>query len=64
MVLGGSGGSSCQNIHIILELFNAPFLVLIFFLLYINDFPDVICNIAIHADDNTLYCKCDKASDL
>ena len=24
------------------------------FLLYINDFPDVICNISIHADDTTL----------
>ena len=33
------------------------------FLLYINDFPDnVICNIAIYADDTTLYCKCDQAS--
>ena len=35
------------------------------FLLYINDFPDnVICNIAIYANDTTLYCKCDQASDL
>ena len=35
------------------------------FLLYINDLPDyVICNIAIYADDNTLYSKCDQASDL
>ena len=25
------------------------------FLLYINDLPDVICNIAIYADDTTLY---------
>ena len=32
------------------------------FLLYINDFPDdVICNIAIYADDTTL--KCNQASD-
>ena len=31
----------------------------------INDLPDnVICNIAIYADDTTLYSKCDKASDL
>ena len=29
------------------------------FLLYINDIPDVICNIAIYADDTTLYSKCD-----
>ena len=27
-------------------------------LLYINDLPDdVTCNIAIHADNSTLYCK-------
>ena len=32
---------------------------------YINDLPDdVICNIAIYADDTTHYCKCDQASDL
>ena len=35
------------------------------FLLNINDFPDdVICNMAIYADDTTLYCKCDQASGL
>ena len=35
------------------------------FLLYINDLPDdVICNIAIYADDSTLFFKCDQASDL
>ena len=35
------------------------------FLLYINDFPDdVICDIAIYADDTNLFSKCDKASDL
>ena len=35
------------------------------FLLYINDLlDDVICNIAIHADDTTLYSKCDQTSDL
>ena len=35
------------------------------FLLYIIDLPDdVICNIAIYADDTTLYSKCDQASDL
>ena len=35
------------------------------FLLYINDLPDdVICNMAIHADDTTLYSKCDQASDM
>ena len=36
-----------------------------FFLLYINDLPDdVICDLAIYADDTTLYSKCDQASDL
>ena len=35
------------------------------FLLYINDLPDdVFCNIAIYADDTTLYSKCNQASDL
>ena len=35
------------------------------FLLYINDLPDdVICNIAIYADDTTLYSKCNQAPDL
>ena len=35
------------------------------FLLYINDLPDdVICNIAIYADDTTLCSKCNQASDL
>ena len=36
-----------------------------FFLLYINDLPDnVIFNIAIYADDTTLYSKYDQTSDL
>ena len=35
------------------------------FLLYINDLPDdVICDIAIYADDATLYSRCDWASSL
>ena len=35
------------------------------FLLYVNDLPDdVIYDIAICADDTTLYCRCEKASDL
>ena len=35
------------------------------FLLYIIGLSDdVICNIAIHADDTTLYSKCDQVSDL
>ena len=34
------------------------------FLLYINDLADVVCDIAIYADDTTPYFKCDQASDL
>ena len=35
------------------------------FQLCINDLPDdVICDIAIYADDTTLYSNCDLASDL
>ena len=35
------------------------------FLLYINGLPDdVICNIAIYADDIIFYPKCEQASDL
>ena len=32
--------------------------------LSINDLPDFICNIAIYADNTTLYSKCDQAYDL
>ena len=35
------------------------------FLIYINDLPDeVVCDIAIYADDTSLYSRCDRASDL
>ena len=35
------------------------------FLLYITDLPDdVVCNIAIYADDTTLYSECDQTSDM
>ena len=34
------------------------------FLLYINDLPYVICDIAIYADDTTIYSKSDQASNL
>ena len=29
-----------------------------------NNLPNVICNIAIYADDTILYSECDQASDL
>ena len=49
-----------------LEFLKVSIMVLNFFLLYINDLPDdvIIYNIAIYADDTTLYSKCDQASDL
>ena len=55
-----------KNIQLMLEFLKAPFLVLHFScLLYISDLPDdAICNIAIYADDTTLYSKCDQVSDL
>ena len=35
------------------------------FLLFINDLPDIVrLKIAIYADETTLYCSCDKASDM
>ena len=35
------------------------------FLLHINDLPDhFICDVAIYADNTSLYSKCDQASDL
>ena len=58
-------GSLHKNFQLMLEFLKAPFLVLEFFLLYINDLPNgFICNIAIHGDNTTLYSKCDQAPDL
>ena len=35
------------------------------FLLYFNDLPyEIICDIAIYADDTTFYSNCDQVSDL
>ena len=34
------------------------------FLVYINDLPDVICDIVVYGDNTILYSKCDQASDL
>ena len=55
----------CRNIQLIVVSFKAPFLIPNFFLLYNNDLSDdVICNIAILADDTTFYSMHDQASDL
>ena len=56
-------GKFSQEYPVMLEFLKASFLVL-HFSLYINDLPDVICNIAIYIDDTTLYSKCDQACDL
>ena len=54
-----------KNIQLMLEFLRAPFLVLHFPLLCINDLPDdIVCDIDIYADDASLYSKCDQASDL
>ena len=54
-------GNLHQNIQVLLQFFMAPFLLLHFSFLL----PDyIICNIAIYADDTTVYSKCHQASDL
>ena len=58
-------GKSSQEHPVNTGVPQSSILDLTFFLLYVNDLPDdVICDIAIYADDTTLYSKCDKASDL
>ena len=53
-------GKSLQE----LEFLVIPFLALHFFLQYINDLLDVICNLDLFTDDTTFYCRCDQASCL
>ena len=58
-------GKSSQEYPVNAAVPQGSILVPTLFLLYINDLPDnVICDIAIYADDTTLYSKCDQASDL
>ena len=62
MVLDGKGSQDCV---VNAGVPHGSILGLTPFLLYINDLPDnVMCDIAIYADDTTLYSKCDQASDL
>ena len=58
-------GKSSQEYPVNAGVPQASILGPTFSLLYMNDLSDdVICNIAIYANDPTLYCKCDQASDL
>ena len=55
---------SSEEFPVNAKFLDAPVLGPTFFLLYINDLPDVICGIATYAYDTALYSKCDQASDL
>ena len=58
-------GKSSQEYPVNVGVPQGSILGLALLLLYINDLPDdIICNIAIYADDTTLYSNCDQASDL
>ena len=58
-------GKSSQEYSANIIVLQGPILGSALFLLYINDLPDdIICNIAIYADDITLNSKCDQPSDL
>ena len=58
-------GKSSQEYPVNAAVLQGSILGPTLFLLYINDLPgDVICYIAICADDTTLYYKCHQASDM
>ena len=58
-------GKSSQEYLVNAGVPQGSILGLTLFLLHINDIPvNVICDVAIHADDTTRYFKCDQASDL
>ena len=57
-------GKSSQEYPVNAGVPQSSILGLTLFLLYINDLPDFICNIAIYADDTALCSKCDGVSDV
>ena len=58
-------GKSSQEDPVNAGVTQGSILGLTLFLLYINNLrDDVICNVAIYADDTSLYSKCDQVSDL
>ena len=58
-------GKSSQEYPINVEVPQGFILGPTLLLSYTNDLPDdVICDIAIYADDTTLYSECDQVSDL
>ena len=61
----GLDGKSSQECPVNARIPQGSVLGPTLFLLYINHLPDdVICDIAIYADETTLYSKCNRASDL
>ena len=58
-------GKSSKEYPVNVRVPQGSILGLRLFLVYIKDLADdVICDIAIYANDTTLYSKCDQASDL
>ena len=54
-----------KNIQLMLEFLKIQFMVLQFsYYTLMTSLMMFICNIAIYAEDTTLYSKCDQASDL
>ena len=53
-----------KNIQLMLEFLKAPSLILHFSYNTLMTFLMMLCDIAIYADDDTFYSKCDQASDL